>query len=84
MNTYLRNKSAWLQLFIFGCLTMGILVIVLMVGSNLVAVANHLSVKQILSMTPADYARPELSGVIKGMLIVQFFGIFLLPSLVFA
>ncbi len=39
---------------------------------------------QVASMVPADYARPELAGVIKGLLVVQFFGIFLLPSLIFA
>ena len=39
---------------------------------------------QIASMGPQDFARPELAGVIRGLLIVQFFGIFFLPSLVFA
>ena len=39
---------------------------------------------QIVSMGPSDYARPEFVGVIRGLLLVQFFSIFLLPSLVFA
>jgi len=73
-----------MQLIIFGGLVVGILFIIVPLGMGIVARYNHLSFMQIASMTPADYARPELSGVIRGMLIVQFFGIFLIPSLVFA
>jgi uncharacterized protein len=84
MHTYLRNKPAWMQLIIFGGLTGGILFLVFTLGISIVARINHLSVVQISSMTPADYARPELAGVIRGLLVVQFFGIFFFPSLVFS
>ncbi|HEY4934962.1 MAG TPA: CPBP family intramembrane glutamic endopeptidase [Puia sp.] len=84
MHTYLRNKPAWIQLIIFGGLTVGIVFITSMLGISLVARFNHLSVMQIAGMGPADYARPELAGVIKGLLVVQFFGIFFLPPLIFA
>lgn len=84
MHTYLRNKPAWIQLIIFGGLTGGILFLVMTVGISLVAHSNNLSVMQIASMSPDDYAKPELAGVVRGLLIVQFFGIFLLPSLIFA
>ena len=84
MHTYLRNKPAWIQLVIFGGLTGGILFLVFTLGINIVAHANHLTAAQIASMSQEDYARPELAGVIRGLLIVQFFGIFFIPSLVFA
>jgi membrane protease YdiL (CAAX protease family) len=73
-----------MQLMIFGGLTLGLLLISSLVGTSLIARINHLSVTQLASMGPADFARPEMAGVIKGLLIVQFFGIFLLPSMVFA
>jgi membrane protease YdiL (CAAX protease family) len=73
-----------MQLIIFGGLTVGIVLLVFTLGISLVARINHLSVTQIASMGPADYARPELSGVIKGLLVVQFFGIFFLPPMLFA
>ena len=73
-----------MQLIIFGGLTVGIVLLVFTLGISLVARINHLNVTQIASMGPADYARPELSGVIKGLLVVQFFGIFFLPPMVFA
>src|SRR5450755_3303241 len=84
MHTYLRNKPAWIQLIIFGGLTVGIVFISSILGISLVAHFNHLSVLQIAAMGPSDYARPELAGVIKGLLVVQFFGIFFLPPMVFA
>ena len=73
-----------MQLIIFGLLTGGIVFVASFVGISIVANFNHLSVMQVASMGPADYARPEIAGVIKGLLIVQFFGIFFLPPLVFA
>src|ERR1700743_2832937 len=84
MHTYLRNKPVWVQLIIFGGLTGGILFISFLIGVQLVAQFNHISYQQIALMGPADYARPEFAGVIKGLLIVQFFGIFFFPSIVFA
>ncbi len=84
MHIYLRNKPAWIQLIIFGGLTIGILLLTFTIGMSIVARINHLSVMQIAAMKPADYARPELAGVIRGLLVVQFFGIFFLPPLVFA
>jgi CAAX protease family protein len=84
MHTYLRNKPAWLQLIIFVGLTVGILFLAFTIGFGIVAHFNHLTVMQVASMSPADFARPELAGVIKGLLVVQFFGIFLLPPLVFS
>jgi len=73
-----------MQLLIFGGLTVGILFLAFTLGISIVARINHMSVMQIASMSPADYARPELAGVIKGLLIVQDIGIFLLPPLVYA
>jgi len=73
-----------MQLLIFGGLTVVILFLAFTLGISIVARINHMSVMQIASMSPADYARPELAGVIKGLLIVQDIGIFLLPPLVYA
>lgn len=83
MHTYLRNKPVWIQLIIFGGLTFGIFLLIGSLGLSLVAYLNHLSVMQIGAMGPSDYARPELSGVLKGVLIVQFM-VFFLPSMIFA
>lgn len=84
MHTYLRNKPAWIQLIVFGGLVGVTVFFGLIIGVWLVAHANELTVLQVVSMSPEDSAKPELAGVVRGLLIVQFFAIFLLPSLIFA
>jgi uncharacterized protein len=84
MHSYLRNKPVWLQLIIYGGLTVGILLLIVTVGINFLAHHYHLTVMQIANMSPADYARPENIGIMKGILIIQDFGLFILPPLVYA
>lgn len=83
MSTYLRTRPAWLQLVIFGALTGGLFLLCSTVGLALVAQTNGLSVMQI-PQNVDDLAKPEMAGVARGLLVIQFFGIFLLPSLIFA
>jgi len=73
-----------MQIMIFGGLTFGLLLLASFVGVSIVARIYHLSFNQIASMKPQDFARPELAGVIKGLLIANDLGIFILPPLVFA
>ena len=84
MHTYLRNKPAWLQLMIFGGLTFGLLLLTSFVGVSIVARVNHLSLMQVASMSATDFTRPELAGVVKGLLIANTVGLFILPPLVFS
>ena len=84
MNSYLRYKPAWMQLIIFGGLTVGIGIAVSFIGLVIIGQVNHLSVMDLGLLKQDDFAKPEYAGVVKGLLIVQFFGVFLLPSLVFA
>jgi uncharacterized protein len=73
-----------MQLLIFSGLTLGIFFVSSYVGTSIVARINHMDFMQIATMGPADLGRPEMAGLIRGLLIVQFFGLFLLPPLVFA
>lgn len=73
-----------MQLMIFGGLIVGLLFITSFLGTAIVARFNHMSVIQLGTMSPAEFGRPEMAGVIKGLLFIQFIGLFLLPSLLFA
>src|SRR5664279_287687 len=84
MQSYLRTKSAWMQLMIFGGLTLGLFILASVVGTGIVARINHVDVLKLTKFVPEDLGRPEMAGLVKGLLIVQFFGLFLLPPLVFA
>ncbi len=84
MNTYLKYKPAWLQLVIFMGITIGIAVVATFGGLTIVAHLNHMNFTELSELTPEDLAKPAFASVSKGELVVQFFGIFLLPSLAFA
>ena len=84
MHTYLRNRPAWLQLMIFGGLTFGLLLLASLVGGSIIAHINHMTLLQLGSIPANDYGRPEYAGIVKGLLIVNAIGIFILPSLVFS
>ncbi len=84
MNAYLKTKPAWIQLVIFGGLTFGIAIVASFIGLAIIASSNHVSLMDLSTLTESDFAKPEYAGIAKGLLIVQFFGIFLLPSLAFA
>ena len=84
MNSYLRYKPAWMQLIIFGGITIVLALVVTFIGVAIIGQVNHLSLLEISSLKQEDYAKPQFAGIVRGLLIVQFFGVFLLPSLVFA
>lgn len=73
-----------MQLLIFGGLTLGIFVLASVIGTAIVARINHMDVLKLTTMGSADLGSPEMASVVKGLLIVQFFGLFLLPPLVYA
>jgi len=84
MNTYLKYKPGWMQLLIFGGLAFGVFLVVSLIGMFMVAKFNHLSFMDLSALKAEDFAKPAYAGVARGMLVVQFFGVFLLPSLLFA
>jgi len=84
MRTYVKNKPAWLQLIIFGAITFWIALIGSLLGFFLVAYINHINISKIFSISELDFSKPENASIAKGMLVVQFFALFLLPSLIFA
>ena len=69
---------------IFGGLTFGLLLLASLVGGSIVAHINHMTLRQMVSISTNDFGRPEFAGVVKGLLIVNAIGVFVLPSLVFS
>jgi uncharacterized protein len=84
MSIHLKNRPAWIQLLVFGGLAFLIASIGSLLGFVIVLSANHMSLSTLFSLQATDFGKPEYAAVTRGMLVVQFFGVFLLPSLVFA
>jgi len=84
LNSYLKYKPAWMQLVIFGGVTFVIGIVVSFIGVAIISQINHVSLLDISSLKQDDFAKPQYAGIVKGLLIVQSVGFFLLPPLVFA
>jgi membrane protease YdiL (CAAX protease family) len=82
MNTYLKFKSAWLQLLIFGSLTFGMSVALIGVGLVIVSKIYNIPPFDIISMN--DLADPNMLNSAKTLQVISSIAIFLAPSLVFA
>ena len=85
MHTYLRNRPAWAQLMIFGGLTFGLLLVISGVGVSILAHLNHMSIAQLSTIIKNnEFAKPENAGLLKGLLVVNDIGLFILPPLIFS
>src|ERR1700733_11243129 len=83
MRTYLKDRP-WLQLVLFGGITILVAFIGTLIGGIIVVFANHISFISLSKLSTDDFSKPEYASVAKGLLVVQFFAIFLFPSIIFA
>jgi len=84
MHLNIKKQPAWLQLVIFGLITIVLAFVGSAIGFLIIASSNHMGLMELSKITPSDFAKPEFAGIAKSLLVVQFFAIFLLPSLLFA
>lgn len=81
MNTYLKYRSAWIQLLIFGSLTLGIFMAVSFVAVFVISSAFQISP---MAFKTLDLTKPAVVSAIKALQAVSSIALFLIPSLVFA
>jgi len=84
LNSYLKEKPAWTQLLIFGGITAIITFIATALGFVIVAKLNGFHASALSGLQQDDFAQPQYAGIVKGLLVVQFFGVFFFPSMLFA
>ena len=81
---YLKTRPAWAQLFMFIGLAFGSFIVLGMVGSLILSKMTGLSVFEMSDPSKWDYANPVLMTFLRGMLLIQFISLFVLPCLLFA
>jgi membrane protease YdiL (CAAX protease family) len=83
MQTYLKSRPAWIQLVIFLGLAFSVLIVFTQIGEPILR--NLTGIKtQLQDMKQWENANPALITFVRGMLVLQFLGLFLIPALVFA
>jgi uncharacterized protein len=83
MQTYLKSKPVWVQLLLFLGMAFGLFLIVSLVGATLLSKATGISVLQLQDVNEWDPKNPNMIIFIRGLLVMQFISLFLLPSLLF-
>lgn len=81
---YLKTRPAWIQLMIFISITFGIFIVISLVGVMILSSITGINVMEMGDPANWDFNNPSLLGFIRGMLVIQFIGLFLLPSIIFA
>ncbi|MBD0375593.1 MAG: CPBP family intramembrane metalloprotease [Flavisolibacter sp.] len=83
MQSYLKTKPVWLQLLLFLGMACATFMALLMVGTQVltsITGVNFFDIKDVSRWSNT----PDMITFIRGMLVLQFLGMFVVPSLLFA
>lgn len=84
MQTYLKTKPVWVQLLLFLGLAFGMLAVVFFLGITILSQLTGISLLQMGETARWDFDNPATLVMVRGMMLLQFLGLFLIPSLLFA
>jgi membrane protease YdiL (CAAX protease family) len=83
MQSYLKTKPVWMQLLLFMGMAIGIFLVISLFGMGLLSGMTGVSLSQ-MSDSSSWGNKPEMLTHVRGMLLIQFLGLFVIPSLLFA
>lgn len=84
MQTYLKTKPAWMQLLLFLGMAFGLFMISIFMGFLILPKITGIGMEAFQDSQHWDLTNPAMLTFVRGMLLLQFLFLFLLPSLVFA
>ncbi|MDB5251697.1 MAG: family intrarane metalloprotease [Flaviaesturariibacter sp.] len=84
MQTYLKTKPVWIQFILFLGLAFGIAAILFLIGGMILQQMTGLGLADMRSSATWKAGDSNMLTMVRGMMLIQFLGFFLLPSLVFA
>jgi membrane protease YdiL (CAAX protease family) len=83
MQTYLKTKPAWQQLVLFIGIAIGIAFIASFISQAILSGITGLDLQKMVNVKHWDMSNPQTMVYIRGMLLTQFLGLFVIPSLLF-
>jgi membrane protease YdiL (CAAX protease family) len=84
MQTYLKTRPAWIQLLLFLGMSFGILMVVFLIGGITLSKITGISMLEMGNIKNWNASDPNMLFMLRGMIVLQFLGLFLIPSLLFA
>ena len=82
MKGLLKSKPAWTQFLILVCVTLVSFFVLGLVGTLLLSSLSGIGIKEMDDMSKLDFSQPGTSTFIRGMQVVQFISLFLVPALI--
>lgn len=82
--SYFKKSPAWAQLLMFIGLAAGCFIILSLVGTLILSKITGISIMEMSKPEEWDYNSPSLLPFLRGMLIIQFFSLFVIPVFLFA
>jgi MFS family permease len=83
MQSYLKTKPVWIQLLLFIGMAMGIFMVISLLGMAILSSMTGISMFEV-GDTSKWNNNPKMLTYVRGMLLMQFLGLFVIPSLLFA
>ncbi|HET9433936.1 MAG TPA: hypothetical protein VFO37_09290, partial [Chitinophagaceae bacterium] len=81
--SYFKKTHPFLQLLIFAGIAVGCFMIFGFIGTLVLAKVTGLDLMELSDPDKWDYSNPALLSFIRGMLVIQFIGLFIIPVFVF-
>src|SRR5215218_1624650 len=83
MQTYLKSRPVWIQLLLFIGVAFGIFIVFSIIGMSILSSITGISLFELQDVNKWDSTNPNMIFYIRGMLLIQFLGLFTIPSLLF-
>ena len=84
MQSYLKTKPVFVQILMFLGMAFGIFMVMFTIGIPVLSKMTGLSAFQLADMDNWDSSNSNTIIFLRGMLLLQFLGLFVIPSLLFA
>ena len=84
MQSYLKTRPVWIQLLLFMGMAIGIFMIVSLLGMMILSKMTGINMFEMSDLSKWNSDHPEMLTYVRGMLLVQFLGLFVIPSILFA
>ncbi|HZF64796.1 MAG TPA: type II CAAX endopeptidase family protein [Chitinophagaceae bacterium] len=84
MQSYLKSRPVWIQLLLFMGMAVGIFMVVSLIGMAILSPLTGISMFELSDTSKWDIKSPGMLTYVRGMLLIQFLGLFVIPSLLFA
>ena len=81
---YLNTRPAWSQLLIFIGLAFGCFLALSLVGTVILSKITGFNLMQMANEADWDYSNPVMLTYLRGLLLIQFLSLFIIPTFLFA